>query len=75
MRLLKGDRMLESFWQYKLDTLTPWGLNVRQVETQFYHLLSFLASITCASSVLLNIMAYYCAFAVFISLFATSKGY
>ena len=31
-RLVGGNRLHESFWQYKLDTFMPWGLNVRQVE-------------------------------------------
>ena len=30
-RLTGGDRTRESFWQYRLDSFTPKGLNTRQV--------------------------------------------
>ena len=33
-RLTGSDRMRESFWQYKLDSFTPKGLNIRQVDSQ-----------------------------------------
>ena len=33
-RLTGTDRMRESFWQYKLDSFIPKGLNVRQVDLQ-----------------------------------------
>ena len=32
-RLTGGNRMRESFWQYRLDCFTPKGLNTRQVDT------------------------------------------
>ena len=32
-RLTGGNRMRESFWQYRLDCLAPKGLNTRQVDT------------------------------------------
>ena len=32
-KLVGGDRIRESFWQHKLDTVTPQGLNVREVDT------------------------------------------
>ena len=32
-RLTGGDRMRESFWQYRLDSFAPRGLNTRQVDT------------------------------------------
>ena len=31
-RLTEGNRMRESFWQYRLDCLAPKGLNTRQVD-------------------------------------------
>ena len=33
-RLTGGNRMWESFWQYRLDCFAPEGLNTRQVDTQ-----------------------------------------
>ena len=32
-RLTGGNRMRESFWQYRLDCFAPNGLNTRQVDT------------------------------------------
>ena len=32
-RLTGGNRMRESFWQYRLDCFAPKGLNTRQVDT------------------------------------------
>ena len=32
-RLTGGNRMRESFWQYKLDSFSPKGLNTRHVDT------------------------------------------
>ena len=32
-RLIGRDRTRESFWQHKLDTFTPRGLNVKEVDT------------------------------------------
>ena len=32
-KLIWGDRKRESFRQHKLDTFTPQGLNVREVDT------------------------------------------
>ena len=32
-RLIGRDRTRESFWQHKLDTFTPRGLNVKGVDT------------------------------------------
>ena len=32
-KLIGGNRIRESFWQHKLDTFTPHGLNVREVDT------------------------------------------
>ena len=32
-RLTGGNRMRESFWQYRLDCFAPKGLNARQVDT------------------------------------------
>ena len=32
-KFVGGDRIRESFWQHKLDTVTPQGLNVREVDT------------------------------------------
>ena len=32
-RLTGGDRIRESFWQYRLDSFTPKGLNTRHVDT------------------------------------------
>ena len=32
-KLVWGDRIRDSFWQHKLDTFTPQGLNVREVDT------------------------------------------
>ena len=32
-RLMGGNRMRESFWQYRLDCFAPKGLNTRQVDT------------------------------------------
>ena len=29
----KGNRMRESFWQYRLDCFAPKGLNTRQADT------------------------------------------
>ena len=31
-KLNGNGRQRESFWQYKLDTFFPWGLNIRQVD-------------------------------------------
>ena len=31
--LTGGNKMQESFWQYRLDRFTPKGLNTRQVDT------------------------------------------
>ena len=31
-KLFGKDRIRESFWQHKLDTFTPRGLNVKEVE-------------------------------------------
>ena len=36
-RLAEKDRILESFWQHKLDILTPRGLIIKEVEIQFCH--------------------------------------
>ena len=33
-RLTGSDRMRESFWQYKLDSFTPIGPNIRLVDSQ-----------------------------------------
>ena len=33
-RLTGGNRMRESFWQYRLDCFAPKGLNTRQVDTK-----------------------------------------
>ena len=32
-RVTAGNRMRESFWQYRLDCFAPKGLNTRQVDT------------------------------------------
>ena len=31
-KLIGKDRTRESFWQHKLDTFTPWSLNVKEVD-------------------------------------------
>ena len=32
------DRRHESFWQHKLDTFIPQGLNVKEVDAEYYYL-------------------------------------
>ena len=40
-RLTRGNRMRESFWQYRLDCFAPKGLNTRHVDTQISFLFTF----------------------------------
>ena len=40
-RLTGGNRMRESFWQYRLDCFAPKGLNTRQVIHRFHFCLLF----------------------------------
>ena len=40
-RLTGGNRMRKSFWQYRLDSFAPKGLNTRQVDTWISFFLRF----------------------------------